>query len=275
MVVTINGKSYDVDVDNKITIAGGLEAGDYVINAILKGNENYTGSDDTKSFKVVKYNIEIVLGDIVDPIVVDSPLMLTANLNESVTGDVVFTINGANYTVSVSDTNVATYSYTPINNATISVVAIFMGNDKYNSAVSAPGYFNVNRIVTNLSVSIDEPSIFVGDDVVVTVSLNPAISGVVSLSVGSSSYDVAVVDGVGTFIVSNLANGTYDIEAVFAGDVKYADATSNNVTLAVNKIKTIFTAGDVVATYNIDETLVITLKILTVMQLEMLMLMLI
>ena len=249
MVVTINGKSYDVDVDNKITIAGGLEAGDYVINAILKGNENYTGSDDTKSFKVVKYNIEIVLGDIVDPIVVDSPLMLTANLNESVTGDVVFTINGANYTVSVSDTNVATYSYTPINNATISVVARFMGNDKYNSAVSAPGYFNVNRIVTNLSVSIDEPSIFVGDDVVVTVSLNPAISGVVSLSVGSSSYDVSVVDGVGTFIVSNLANGTYDIEAVFAGDVKYADATSNNVILAVNKIKTIFTAGDVVATY--------------------------
>ena len=45
--VTINGEIKDVGADNKITITN-AKAGDYIVNAVLVGNENYTGSYDVK-----------------------------------------------------------------------------------------------------------------------------------------------------------------------------------------------------------------------------------
>ena len=53
--VTINGKAYKVD-GKKVTIQGGLGAGDYIINAVLAGDKNYTGSTANATFKVVKNN---------------------------------------------------------------------------------------------------------------------------------------------------------------------------------------------------------------------------
>ena len=70
-----------------------------------------TGFTTSVSFKVVKNNLTISVNDTTDPstIVVGSPVTFIANLNASVTGDVIFTINGANYTVHVSNADKATY----------------------------------------------------------------------------------------------------------------------------------------------------------------------
>ena len=51
LTVTINGKPYSVD-NNKVTIENGLEAGDYIISAVLAGNENYTAAVNSTTFKV-------------------------------------------------------------------------------------------------------------------------------------------------------------------------------------------------------------------------------
>ena len=139
--IYING-NYVTTYDSNPTIHDfrrSLGEGNYTITAVLDGDENYTGFTTSVSFKVVKNNLTISVNDTTDPstIVVGSPVTFTANLNASVTGDVIFTINGANYTVHVSNADKATYEYTPVNNATIKVVATFAGNDKYNSKVSA------------------------------------------------------------------------------------------------------------------------------------------
>ncbi|MBR6023487.1 MAG: Ig-like domain repeat protein [Methanobrevibacter sp.] len=239
LTVMVNGEVKPVNADNTVIISN-ADAGDYIVNAIIKGNENYTGSNDTKSFKVVKNIVSISVNSTTVPasIVVGSPVTFTANLNDSVTGDVIFTINGANYTVHITGKDVATYKYTPINNDTITVIATFDGNDNYNTAVSAPEEFNVNKVPTSLSVSIDKTSIYVGENAVVSVTLNQSVTGVVTVRVNGKDYLVSVVNGEGSLTLSDLAKGNYNIGAVFAGDGKYVESTSNNVTLKVNQITT-------------------------------------
>ena len=230
VTVTVNGKSYKV-IDNKVTIED-VPAGEYLINAVLAGDENYTGSIKNATFNVIKHNITISIDDVAAPIYVDSEITIVAELNETVTGDVVFTINGANYTAHVDNDNKTSVKYTPVNNETITVVATFIGNDKYNRN-STTKSFDVNRVPVTVTVGLDKTSIIGDESVVLSIDVDPTITGVVTVKVNGKDYNVAVVNGKGNLTLSGLANGTYTINATFAGDDKYAGNTSNTVTLVV------------------------------------------
>ena len=255
VTVTINGKEYTV-TNNVITIDGGLPAGEYIVNAVLAGDENYTGSGASKTFNVEKRDITVNLDDVTD-IKVGTPVTFTAELNETVTGDVVFTINGVNYTVAVSNADVATYTYTPLNNATLTVVATFNGNDKFNKNSSAVKQFNVGRISTDINVTTSP--IYVGENAVFDIEMNPSINTTVTLKVDDETYDVAIINGKGSFNVSGLANKTYEINVIFVGDDKYM-GVSNVTTLKVNKLVDYdinVTVGDI--NFGENETIVIVL----------------
>ena len=148
--------------------------------------------------------------------------------------DVIFTINGANYTVHVNGKDVATYDYTPVDNSTITVIATFTGDNNYNGVKSASKEFTVNKISTDINVTVGSP-IKVGENAVFTVNMNVTINATVQVKVGDKTYDVAVVNGKGSQNVSGLAYNTYNVIVTFAGDTKYAYAT-NYTTLTVNKI---------------------------------------
>ena len=231
VTVTINGKVYELDADGKITIDKAVN-GTYVIVAVLDGDDDYYGSNATATFKVVKHDITITINDITTPIVVGSEITIVAELNETVTGDVVFTINGANYTVHVGNDNKASVKYTPVNNETITVVATFVGNEKYNSN-STTKSFDVNRVPVTVNVGLDKTSIIGSESAVLSIDVDPTITGVVTVKVNGKDYNVAVVNGKGNLTLSGLANGTYTINATFAGDDKYEGNTSNTVTLVV------------------------------------------
>jgi predicted outer membrane repeat protein len=233
--VTINGANYTVGNDNKVTITGGLPEGTYIVNAVLAGDNNYNGSSDTKTFTVVKNNITIDVSEITSPIYVGNEITFTAQLNQSVTGIVVFNINGANYTVYISNADVATYKYTPVNNETLTVVATFTGNDKFNSNSSSPVDFIVNRNSDiEINVTVNSP-IFVGENAVIAVEMTPSINTTVQVEVNGKTYDVAIVKGKGSLNVSGLLNGAYDVNVTFAGDNKYSPANATKK-LYVNKI---------------------------------------
>ena len=82
----------------------------------------------------------------------------------------------------------------------------------------------VKKIPTSLAVSIDNHSIIVGDKAIFAVNTNP--------------YDVVVNKGVGTFAISDLEMGTYDVQAIFDGDNKHLGNSSDFKQLEVNRIPT-------------------------------------
>ena len=99
------------------------------------------------------------------------------------------------------------------------------------------------QTATTISVEDIYP-IRVGDDAFLQVTLEPEITTVATLTVSNSdnsynqSFHVAIVDGYGTCVVPNMAEGTYSFTASFAGNAKYAASTSETKTLTVSKITT-------------------------------------
>ena len=240
--IYINGVSYGYPVSSnpqinyQVCISDKSE-GTYQLDFRLDDDQNYTGYETSKTIHVIKRDLSINLEDIGESIYVDKPVTLKAKLSNAVKGNVIFTINGANYTEYVDNADVVTHEYTPVNNDVLTVVATFEGNDMYNANVSDSRDFIVNRIVTTVDVEFTQ-SIIAGDDVLISVSMNLGITGVVTLIVDTKSYNVAVFEGSIDYYVTNLADGVYDVHAEFAGDDRYANSTSDVKQLFVNKVIT-------------------------------------
>ncbi|WP_296888077.1 Ig-like domain repeat protein, partial [uncultured Methanobrevibacter sp.] len=241
ILLIVNGTEYEVDSGESISVPN-LNVGPYEVVAIYDGDQNYTSGHAFKSFNVIKRNLNISLDEVTDKIQVGSPVTLTARLNETVTGYVVFTINDVNHTVSISNANYTTYDYTPVDNSPLTVVATFPGNDRFNSNKSAPMTLTVNGIPTNVTVSFDSP-VFVGNDVEITIKLNVSIDTTVKLKINDTVRDVVILGGTGTYTTSNLVNDTYTITATFEGNERYAGNSSEPKTLKVNKVPTNITVS--------------------------------
>ena len=266
--IYINGVSYGYPVSSnpqinyQVCISDKSE-GTYQLDFRLDGDQNYTGYETSKTIHVIKRDLSINLEDIGESIYVDKPVTLKAKLSNTVKGNVIFTINGANYTEYVNNDDMVTHLYTPANNDTLTVYATFLGNDMYNSNASDSMDFNVSRIPTSVDVNFNSP-ISAGNDANFEVIMNPGINGVVILSVNtktyyvdSKTYYVAIVDGSGRYTVSNLADDIYDIKAEFEGNDKYAGSISDVKQLFVNKVSTNLTISiDKVSMNYIEEAVV-------------------
>ena len=74
----------------------------------------------------------------------------------------------------------------------------------------------------NLNVKVG--NVKVGDDAVITVTMDAKATGNVTIKVGNNTYDATINNGVATLTISNLENGTYLVEVSYPGDENYAPA---------------------------------------------------
>ena len=181
----------------------------------------------------------------------------TARTPEIKQGDDVFA--PANYTIAYMLGDEAVTAADVKNAGTYTCTLTGVG--QYVGTTTVP--FAITKRTTSLAVEIVDPVttvdghpvIVAGDDAHVKVTLVPvkgenettelpAINGIVTISVDNGtnnpkSYNVAIVNGVGHFYVTNLAQDAYAITASFAGDANHdASTTENATTLEVCMILT-------------------------------------
>ena len=70
-------------------------------------------------------------------------------------------------------------------------------------------------------VNVDAPTITVGDDGVITVTVPEDATGTITIEVEGKSYTAPVKDGKAVFHVPGLKVGTHGIKAYYSGDDKY------------------------------------------------------
>ena len=230
LTVTIDGKAYNI-VGGKVYASDLLE-GNHTIVANLAGDGKYESATNFKVFTVVKNNLTVTLSD-VGTIYVDSPVTFTATLNETATGEVIFNINGVNYIVPING-KTATYTYTPVDNTTLNVVATFTGNDKFNVNSSASKQYAVSRVAS--VVSLSDVTIEVGQIAKIVISVTDGATGVVNVTVNGETQSVGLVDSKATVLVTGLTYGEYPITVKYLGDDKYSDSQNNNYKVFVNKV---------------------------------------
>ena len=229
--VTVNDESYDVAiVDGKGTLTiSNLVAGDYNISASYLGDDKYLSSSNSTKFTISKLASSVAVD--VDDIVVGEDAVIGVSVPDIVSGVVNVTVNGRSYNVAIVDgkgvliiSNLAAGDY--------DVNVNYAGDNKY-VASSNSTKFTISKLASSVAVDVDD--IVVGEDAVIGVSVPDIVSGVVNVTVNGRSYNVAIVDGKGVLIISNLAAGDYDVNVNYAGDNKYV-ASSNSTKFTISKL---------------------------------------
>ena len=229
--VRVDNTVYNVViVDGKGTlVVSNLAAGYYTVVAKFAENDMYLASMDTVRFTVSKLasTITVAVGDIN----VGDDAVIGIAVPEVTSGVASVTVNGKSYNVAVVDgkgtlvvSNLAAGYYT--------VVAKFAENDMYLASMDTVR-FTVSKLASTITVAVGD--INVGDDAVIGIAVPEVTSGVASVTVNGKSYNVAVVDGKGSLIVSGLAAGSYDVVAKFAETDMYL-ASENSAKFTVSKL---------------------------------------
>ena len=227
VVITVNGVDYHVAIENgKATgTISGLAAGDYTVAIKYVGDDKYTGVEVAENVNVAK--AQPVLGVVIADVDYGNGFVIEATLTgvngAPLSGNVIVTVAGKEYTVKVTDgKGIATGD--KLAAGTYAFAAVWAGDDNYN-IVTENGDFKVNKIDSAIDVAVSD--IKVGEDAVISVKLASDATGEVVITVNGEDYTAAIENGVASVTVSDLKAGDYTVAVKYTGDNNYNEATGS------------------------------------------------
>ena len=221
MLITVNNNEYSSDISNGVAVFNvtGLGNGTYIITANYNGDDKYLKSTNKSSITVNKLesSISVSAGDID----VGDSEVITVVVPGDATGTVTISVDGKDYTSSISGGNAVFY----INNlaeGSYTVVAHYNGDNKYNANDNSSS-FVVSKNVIDL-VGDNKTSVGVVDNEngtsTITVNVPDDATGNVTITVGDKNYTVPIVNGIASVTVDKVDNNT-NISVDYPGDDKY------------------------------------------------------
>ena len=227
VVITVNGVDYHVAIENgKATgTISGLAAGDYTVTVKYAGDDKYVGVEVAENVNVAK--AQPVLGVVIADVDYGNGFVIEATLTgvngAPLSGNVIVTVAGKEYTVKVTDgKGIATGD--KLAAGTYAFAAAWAGDDNYN-IVTENGDFKVNKVDSAIDVAVSD--IKVGEDAVISVKLASDATGEVVITVNGEDYTAAIENGVASVTVSDLKAGDYTVAVKYTGDNNYNEATGS------------------------------------------------
>ena len=227
VVITVNGVDYHVSIENgKATgTISGLAAGDYTVAIKYVGDDKYTGVEVAENVNVAK--AQPVLGVVIADVDYGNGFVIEATLTgvngAPLSGNVIVTVAGKEYTVKVTDgKGIATGD--KLAAGTYAFAAAWAGDDNYN-IVTENGDFKVNKVDSAIDVAVSD--IKVGEDAVISVKLASDATGEVVITVNGEDYTAAIENGVASVTVSDLKAGDYTVAVKYTGDNNYNESTGS------------------------------------------------
>ncbi len=227
VVITVNGVDYHVSIENgKATgTISGLAAGDYTVAIKYVGDDKYIGVEVAENVNVAK--AQPVLGVVIADVDYGNGFVIEATLTgvngAPLSGNVIVTVAGKEYTVKVTDgKGIATGD--KLAAGTYAFAAVWAGDDNYN-IVTENGDFKVNKVDSAIDVAVSD--IKVGEDAVISVKLASDATGEVVITVNGEDYTAAIENGVASVTVSDLKAGDYTVAVKYTGDNNYNEATGS------------------------------------------------
>ena len=229
--VTVGDAIYNVAVvDGKGTLTlSGLASGSYDVVAKFNGDDKYLASEDSVKFNVAKLASTTTVN--VSDIKVGEDAVISIAVPEITSGVVSVTVGDAIYNVAVVDGK-GTLTLSGLASGSYDVVAKFNGDDKYLASEDS-AKFNVTKLASTIDIAVD--NIKVGEDAVISVALPDDATGEVIISVNGKNYTVMTKYGMASVTISDLANGTYSVDAFYNGDDIYAPI-KNSTAFTVSKV---------------------------------------
>ena len=227
VIITVDGTSYTAGInDGKATqVVKDLTAGSHVVIVKYAGDDKYTGVEVAENVNVAK--AQPVLGVVIADVDYGNGFVIEATLTgvngAPLSGNVIVTVAGKEYTVKVTDgKGIATGD--KLAAGTYGFAAVWAGDDNYN-IVTENGDFKVNKVDSAIDVAVSD--IKVGEDAVISVKLASDATGEVVITVNGEDYTAAIENGVASVTVSDLKAGDYTVTVKYTGDNNYNEATGS------------------------------------------------
>ena len=179
--------------------------------------------------------------------VVGDTLTFTPHLSEGVTGSIVYTVDGAEYTKNIGET--FTYKFNKSGNFTVN--AVYSGDETHQGA-TASVLVTINKINLVFTGSVSSTNVYVGETV--------TISGTLKTSTGSPLSNVKIIDGAGQVQATTDSNGAWSFISVedtvgTSGWSLYPDLDWNKYNTPKNvDIQITIRKKDTVLTCTVDKT---------------------
>ena len=253
VTLMVDNKAYNVSISNNTgsLIIPGLSKGIYDINISYAGDDTFNSVDNAiyAEINVNKVGIEsITVIPVSQDIYVGQVANLTVEMKSNVTGYningyVTVTVNNKEYIVSITN-NTGFVGVNNLSNGEYDVDVYYRGDDTFNP-VNNDVYaeINVNKVgIESITVTPVSQDIYVGQVANLTVKMKSNVTGYnindyVTITVNNKKYNVSISNNTGSFNVSGLNKGTYDVNLSYAGSNIYnskEDATYAKVN--VNKV---------------------------------------
>lgn len=179
--------------------------------------------------------------------VVGDTLTFTPHLSEGVTGSIVYTVDGAEYTKNIGET--FTYKFNKTGSFTVS--AVYSGDETHQGA-TASVLVTISKINLVFTGSASSTNVYVGETV--------TISGTLETSTGSPLGNVKIIDGSGQVKATTDSNGAWSFTSVedtvgTSGWSLYPDLDWNKYNTPKNvDIQITIRKKDTVLTCTVDKT---------------------
>ena len=243
ITITVNNKSYDVEVNNSnsttYTIEDILTEGNYTVTVIYIDDVNKVyGSNSTllTVSKVNNYVFDVVLSSEVK---VGENATIAITLPGDVEGNV--TIKFGNDTKILPANQTMVVNFNNLNATTYPVTVTYTGSDKYT------GKEKVDSITVDKadsSVSVDDSVFTYGDVIAIPFNATNA-SGVNVRVLNKDGVEVANTTSNGAeFALDTLPAGEYTLEVTTIVNDNYEEFTADNINLTINKAESDLTLND-------------------------------
>ena len=229
VIVTINGKTYEVIVDNDKGILEDAKLGAnyyYTFDAYWKGDDNYNDANDTGSFSVEQAipTLDVIVTDII----VGDDAFIEIFLPEDINGTVYVSLDGASLNKVTLINGYGNITYKALANDTYeglpggehSVKVWYPGNANYTD-IEETYKFNVTKF--DVDMDVDMGDIVFGDNETIVVILPDDATGDVNITVDGKSYIRSLENGKANVTISGLNAGTYDVNITYSGNGRYND----------------------------------------------------
>ena len=218
--IIVDGEEINITEGSAKVIISNLLPGQHNITVVFDGDELFKAANYTATFSVSKYEPSINVT--ASEALAGDDLEVSVEI-ENATGNV--TINGVDVALIDGKANL-TIEKVAAGNLTIEVD--YAGDDRFlNASVSKT--VEIMARDANLTAAVADVS--VGEDAVVNITINENVTGNVTVD----GVSVEIINGTGTFVISNLTAGQYNVTVAFEGD-EYFAAANATAAFKVNKL---------------------------------------
>jgi hypothetical protein len=232
VVFYVDGVEYQGTVDINDTLGtamisvSGLDAGNHTVTVVYNEDEFYGRNENSTSFKITKATPTIKV-DVKDDVDVGSDVFINVTVPDDATGFVNIIVDGKDHYVPINDGN-ANYTIENVQPGKHNITVVYDGDENYAGASENDSFVAGTYPVTlDVDTVIDE-----NNNVTVIVRVPADAEGVVNVTIGNTTYNATVKDGVAEVNIGVQPKGTHEINVTYSGDSKYSPADNiTNITV--------------------------------------------